>query len=400
MVRRLNPRVKPNPGSWLSPYAARMRCGIVGGLAAVLELVVLLGCGPVGPKIREFDLDKDVQRQVTVDREEGVYLGHVSSVTLSDGKTILISYPKGHGKGPIVLKRTTDGGKTWSERLPTPESWQTSQETPTLFRLRDPKDGHSRLVLFSGLFPIRMARSEDDGATWTQLEPVGEWGGIVAMGFVHQFEDGRAIAMFHDDGRFIRFGGTVSRVMTLYQTESSDGGLTWTVPKAVFASEQVNLCEPGLVVFPDSGRLAVLLRENRRLKNSHVIFSSDQGKTWTQPQELPAALTGDRHIARFTPDGRLVVVMRDMAKDSPTKGDWVMWVGSCEDLVKGGEGQYRVRLKDNLDSWDCAYSGLERLSDGSLLAISYGHWTRGQQPYILSVRIATQELDRMAKDQP
>ena len=38
--------------------------------------------------------------------------------------------------------------------------------------------------MFSGLYPCRMAVTEDDGATWSEIEPVGDWGGIVAMGSV------------------------------------------------------------------------------------------------------------------------------------------------------------------------------------------------------------------------
>ena len=48
-------------------------------------------------------------------------------------------YPKGHGRGAIVMKRSTDGGLTWSDRLPTPENWATSKETPTIHRVVDPQ---------------------------------------------------------------------------------------------------------------------------------------------------------------------------------------------------------------------------------------------------------------------
>jgi len=32
----------------------------------------------------------------------------------------------------------------------------------------------------------------------------------------------------------------------------------------------------------------VLLRENSRKLNSFVIFSNDEGRTWSAPRELPA----------------------------------------------------------------------------------------------------------------
>ena len=83
------------------------------------------------------DLAGETSRQVVVDREPGQYLGHPTTVLLEDGRTILCVYPKGHGKGAIVSKRSEDGGKTWSGRLPTPASWATSLETPTIYRTVD-----------------------------------------------------------------------------------------------------------------------------------------------------------------------------------------------------------------------------------------------------------------------
>ena len=53
----------------------------------------------------------------------------------------------------------------------------------------------------------------------------------------------------------------------------------------------------------------------------------------------------------------------------------------------------RVRLMKNHKGNDCCYSGLERLPDGMLVATTYGHWTEGEQPYIVSVRMKIEELD-------
>ena len=124
------------------------------------------------------------------------------------------------------LYRSTDGGKTWSDRLPTPGNWETSLETPTLYRTID-SSGKKRVLLFSGLYPIRMAVSENDGMDWSELKPIGEYGGIVAMGSLARMKNGDYAAWFHDDGRYYRQGGKVSKEFTLYQTLSHDGGLTW-----------------------------------------------------------------------------------------------------------------------------------------------------------------------------
>ncbi len=260
-----------------------------------------------------LDLADDHYRQVVVDHEAGQYLGHPTTALLDDGRTILTVYPKGHGRGGIVYKRSTDGGLTWSERLPTPESWLTSREVPTLHRMTD-ASGKKRIVMFSGLHPVRMAVTEDEGKTWSELAPVGDWGGIVTMGcdFEVRGQPGCYRVLFHDDGRFFRADSKQKKpvVFTLYSSTTSDGGLTWSEPSAIFASSDVHLCEPGVIRSPDGKRLAVLLRENSRKKNSHLIVSDDEGATWSAPRELPVTLTGDRHTGRYGPDGRLLISFR------------------------------------------------------------------------------------------
>ena len=203
------------------------------------------------------------------------------------------------------------------------------------------------------------------------------------------------MALFHDDGRYLRNTGKVTKFQ-VFKTLSEDGGLTWSEPVVIAGHPTAHLCEPGLVRSPDGGQLAVLLRENSRKFNAFGIFSNDEGETWSEPRELPGALTGDRHTARYAHDCRLVITFRDMAHDTPTYGDWVAWVGTYEDIVEGREGQYRVRLMDNLKGCDCAYPGLELLPDGTFVATTYGHWTEGEEPYIVSVRFKLGEVDARA----
>lgn len=383
-----------------------------------------------------IDLNDETTRQVVVDREEGQYLGHPTTVLLEDRRTILAVYPKGHGRGEIVYKRSTDGGLTWSDRLKTPESWKTSLEVPTIFSTIDPQ-GEKHLIIFSGLYPARLAHSEDDGLTWSGLEPAGDWGGIVVMASLTGLKTGRGhyMALFHDDLRFMTADGQGKYIedrksndqvlFTLYKTFSYDGGLTWSNPEPILSRRDMNLCEPGMIRSPDGKTLAVLLRENARRANAQIIFSNDEGKNWSAPRALPNELNGDRHILKFTPDGRLLVVFRDISparfrKDldgfakersevnlskvsketgqgSPTEGDWVGWVGTWRDLVIGNPGQYRIRFKDNIHSWDCCYPGVELLPDGTFVVTTYGHWEKDEEPYIISIRFKMDELDKKKK---
>ncbi len=380
----------------LSMMGMMLTTGLLLSLISTLTIAAVPAEGlPAGYSIPLVDLSQETFRQVVVDREAGQYLGHPTTVLLEDGRTLIAVYPKGHGKGAIVMKRSSDGGVTWSPRLPTPQSWATSLEVPTLYRTIDP-EGVGRLILFSGLNPIRMAASADDGLSWGELEPIGDFGGIVAMASLERIADGRYLALFHDDGRFIRSGGRAQEtpLFKVYKTLSSDGGLTWSEPEVIASRPDVDLCEPGLIRSPDGRQMAVLLRENSRTRNSFVIFSDDEGATWSPPRELPGALTGDRHTGVYAPDGRLFLSFRDTTRESPTQGDWVGWVGHYRDIAAGREGQYRVRLMDNHHRWDCAYPGVVLLPDGTIVTTTYGHWAKGQEPYIVSVRFTLEELDR------
>lgn len=343
--------------------------------------------------LTRIDLDQELMRQVVVDREPGQYLGHPTTALLEDGKTILTVYPKGHGKGAIQFKRSIDGGLTWSERLPTPPSWTTSLETPTIHRITDPRTKKKRLIVWSGLYPARFSISEDDGATWSELKPAGNWGGIVVMSALERLQNGDYLAMFHDDGRFFLSPAQSTGRFSLYKTISHDGGLSWSFPECIYGSSDLNLCEPGIIRSPNHKTIAVLLRENSRKFNSQIIFSKDEGKTWSLPRALPRVLCGDRHTARYAPDGRIFISYRFMPPEDEWKGDWVGWVGTWDDLVNAKDGQYLVRLKDNRDSWDCGYPGVECLPSGTFVTTTYGHWTTGEEPYILSVRLRLTELD-------
>ncbi len=419
-----------------------MKYGLLFGFCFLITTAIAQEVNNIGIDIKGFsknyyslpfiDLDRDSHRQVIVDKKKGQYLGHPTTVLLEDGKTMYCVYPKGHGRGGIVMKRSDDGGLSWSKRLPMPKSWETSREVPTLFPVEDAV-GNKRVIMFSGLYPTRMAMSEDNCQNWSELEIVGDWGGIVVMGDLVPLRTGKGhyMAMFHDDERFFtKDGRTIDAVakagnnlplFTLYKTFSYDGGLTWSYPQQVFQSRVIHLCEPGLIRSPDGREIAMLLRENSRRMNSQIMFSRDEGKTWTTPRQLPNSLTGDRHQAIYTPDGRLLISFRDNAPGtsrfrklknqckncdekmlyeqagpvSPTAGDWVAWVGTYEDLKEGKEGQYRIRLKDNTKGNDCAYPAIELLPDGTIVATTYGHWDEDEAPYIMSVRFKMEEIDSL-----
>jgi hypothetical protein len=358
---------------------------------------------PRGYSIPFIDLAGETHRQVLVDQIPGVYLGQPDTVLLADNHTILLAYPHGHGghsKTPqTYLKRSDDGGRTWSNRLPTPPSFKAKHNAPVLHRVTDAK-GKERILLITSWPRMKQSVSKDNGKTWSPLAPIfpdsmkGKPGdcGYAPPKSVMAVAGGRHIALYHDLLR------ERPRRIEIVQIESLDGGLTWGTPRIVSRHPkfpEAHPCEPCLIRSPDGKQILCLARENKRKHNSLVMVSNDDGKTWSEMVELPGALTGDRHLARYTSDGRLLVVFRDMAHDTPTRGDFVAWVGTYEDILAGRQGQYRVRLLDNHGRpGDTGYSGLERLHDGTFVATTYCVLKKGEQPCIVSVRFTVDDLDR------
>lgn len=370
--------------------------------------------------IPTIDISGETARQVVVAQgTPDVYQGHVHTLLMPDGKTIFAVWTYGHGGHCGPMKRSDDGGRTWSELLKVPDSWTKASNCPTIHRLTDPQ-GKARLVVFACArgFEGSLARSvsEDEGRTWSEMEPCENVPCGVPPTSVEPVDGGkRYLAWFHIGSK----RGDRSP-LTVLQAASADGGLTWgdvkTVcfipgkdPAAYEKSQKAfdgsidgaDPCEPAVVRSPDGKQLALLMRENRRRLNSLYCTSDDEGRTWSAPKELTASLTGDRHTARYAKDGRLVIVMRDMAAESPTKGHFVAWVGKYDDIVNGREGQYRVKLLHSHRGSDCGYPGLECLPDGTLVATTYIKYRPGpEKNSVVSTRFKLDEIDAKAAANP
>ncbi|MBP7275689.1 MAG: exo-alpha-sialidase [Kiritimatiellae bacterium] len=373
-----------------------------------------------------LDLARESSLFTTVERRE-TYLGHPSTVLFRDGRTLLVAYPDGHGRGNLILRRSRDAGNTWQ---PVALANQRVEETPVLYRLDMP--GGAERVLLVTCRPregvLEWMWSDDRGDTWSARQSwklEGTQGIIVALASLWPIPGDTPAwrGVFHDF-RFDNYtvdlrletdaqGATVCRFDNLRRIE-------YATAEGLAAARRAGLCEAGLAVRPDGRRIALLFRPEKRVTNSMVSFSDDAGLTWTDPREMPGALTGHRHESVNLADGRMMVFMRDYSPlnpGNPSHGDWVAWVGTFEDIERGREGQYRIRLRRNYGNstnnsiGDCGYSGVEMLPDGTVLAITYGHWEvvpgsthpnhpdgRGKPSYILQIKIDPRKADAWVKD--
>ena len=129
--------------------------------------------------------------------------------------------------------------------------------------------------------------------------------------------------------------------LQVLQSITRDGGFSWSEPVMACDGKQMEggkkPCEPYVFRSPDGNELACIMRENGRTGTSLVMFSQDEGKTWSKPADTPWGLTGDRHHGLYLPDGRLVIVFRNTAPNAPAH--FIAWVGTYDDIKQGRPGQ-------------------------------------------------------------
>lgn len=380
-----------------------------------------------------LDLNDQPAHFVTVAREAGQYLGHPTTVLFADGKTMLAAFPTAHGKGDLRLRRSHDGGQTWAD---VDAQGIQLHEVPILYLLKMP-DGGERVLMTTcrvGAGVLLWTWSDDQGANWTimrERKMEGVRGILVALASLWSVRDatdehGRWRGVFHD---FNYDNYTIDMVLKKDATDPRGWAcdfealrrIEYATANGLQRARHAGLCEAGIVRSPDESQLALLMRPQHKRTNAMIVFSEDEGLSWTDPIELPGSLTGERHVARYGPDGRLVICFRDYSPlnpGNPSHGDWVAWVGTWDDLVTGGQGNYRIRLKRNYGNstnaniGDCGYTGVEVLPDGTFVCTTYGHWDlehgvkhprhpdgRGKPPYIISARFQLHDMDALLKQE-
>ena len=342
------------------------------------------------------------------------YLGQPDMVMLDDNHTLLTVYPVGHGHGKLVMQVSEDAGETWTEKTDIPFSWSKSLETPTIYKLHL-ANGTTRLMLITGLpnwgtgetdanghiGGWNTSYSDDGGKTWTEYKNWYEKKAdgstnytIVAMASMIQLKDENGndiqkwMGVYHD-ADYVNY--------KTYLTFDENGNEQWSEPEKYLSEYRAiestyQMCEIGMFRSPDGKRIVGLARSQSHNNPSTLIYSDDEGETWSEPMDLPGSLAGERHKALYDPvSGKLVITFREIQYDLNKNnqfdgandwmaGDWVAWVGTYEDLMEQNDGQWHILLcedwANNRYSGDTGYTGMVVLPDGTFVMDSYGHWDK------------------------
>lgn len=349
---------------------------------------------PYGPFL---DLSSETNRHVVIAAgTPEIYQGHATTALLADGKTMLAVWTAGHGGGCGPAATSADGGKTWQridDRFPA--AYTTWKNCPAIFRMADPQ-GKERLFVFACGKPdkannraLEMTRlvSDDLGVTWRILPPLPVTC-VMPLCSVIRLKDGAYLGQYND-----RWPEKKKMWNRVFQIVSRDGGMTWSAPLPVAQHPAMNLCEPFLLHSPDGGELCAILRDNAKNALSKLIFSRDEGKTWTAPEEAAWGLTGHRHQGVQRKDGRWVIAFRDAAPGSPTGGHFMAWAGTYEELRNKQPGQ-RIKLLHSHAGWDCGYAALTLFPDETILATTYiKYWNDARKHSVVGVRLSPGDLN-------
>lgn len=364
----------------------------------ILFLSALLATSLHGetPFAPDLDLSSDASRHVIIAAgTPDLYQGHATTALLADGKTLFSVWTEGHGGPCGPLATSEDGGRIWrrvDERLP--DVYRTAKNCPAIYRMTDPQ-GQERLWIFActGVDPknnraTAMARvmSEDNGKTWRAMPPLPVTC-VMPMCSVIRLKDGTTLGQYND-----RWPEQRPKWNRIFQMRSPDGGLTWQDAHPVAQDADMNLCEPFLLASPDGSELCAILRDNAQNALSKLIFSTDQGRTWSAPADAAWGLTGHRHSGVQLKDGRWVIAFRDTAPASPTSGHFVAWTGTYDDIKARRSGR-RIKLLHSHAGWDCGYASLARFPDDTILATTYiKYWNDARKHSVAGVFIKPEDL--------
>ncbi|MCQ2389248.1 MAG: glycoside hydrolase, partial [Kiritimatiellae bacterium] len=364
-------------------------------LAVLASAVASAVAMPESAGLPVLDLSADAWRQSFVAQgTKETYEGHPTTLLSDDRRTMFCIWTPGHGGAVSRLARSDDGGRSWTridELLPA-DYVASNLNCPTFQKIKGP-GGKTRYFVFSCKLkpetdasgrkltkPERLAglgilMSEDDGKTWRELPNQPHLSAAMPPTGLMQLKDGTT-ALFGQVrcNRAVKTDGP-NDDQEIWMSVSRDGGFTWGEARVVASKPGRNLCEPCCLRSPDGRSLALLMRDNRHTGPSAISFSHDEGRTWSEPRDTQPGLTGDRHEAIMLPDGRYFIAFRNRHVGDPLYGQFMAWVGTWDDLVRGGKGQCRVHLLKHHGKpgrWpgneiDTGYPGVELLPDGTIV---------------------------------
>lgn len=206
----------------------------------------------------------------------------------------------------VWMIRSTDHGISWS----TPYRCQVNSPHGPV-QLSDGRLLYAGKELWHGDNRIGVCESKDDGKSWQWLATIPTRSGDNHRNYheLHAVETSKGKLIVH-----IRNHNTKNSRETL-QTESSDGGKTWSEPHSIGVWGL-----PSHLLRLKDGRLLMSYGHRRKPFGNQARISDDEGKSWSEPMIISGdGIGGDLgypSTVQLT-DGSLLTVWYERMKGSP-----------------------------------------------------------------------------------
>jgi len=269
-----------------------------------LSLIIVLtfcylGCGNQHSKSENNTNESVIQdsaqffsQDVFVTGENNIHTYRIPSLITTNNGTVIALCDARVNKGndapnniDLVMKKSTDGGKTWSESkviadFPDEEcagdaSMVIDKETGTLwvaydYAVPDPQGYFGRLL------KIHIMKSEDEGETWSFPVDIS----YLTKGKDFWLQNSTGVGLYTDDGVIIfpMYSCTEGRGFQTLLVYSKDRGKTWFLSNGVGDLDNYNV-EPQIVSL-SGGRIMANMR--REPEYRRIAITDDLGKTWSE----------------------------------------------------------------------------------------------------------------------
>ena len=320
-------------------------------------------------------------------------------VQAADGSLVAIADKRGDALGDlpniisVVAKRSTDGGKTWSNMVTIAQGNATAgttygdaaavldEETGDIISVFVGNENYGSncvgLWASNSSYPLRLYKSvsKDNGVSWTTPEDISDavYGGIygAASKWIGLFAgSGSALQLKQGDnkGRLMfvvaaRNNNSWGGAMSNYAVYSDDHGATWQVSENAACANG----DEAKVVELSNGDILMSIK-NRNKGSRLMAKSTDGGKTWTTAELNPnipdPACNGD--LVSYT-HGGVHYLLHSLPASNSTRENVTIYLSSDD----GGKWEIKRQVYEGYS----AYSTLQVLNDGTIgIIVEEGKW--------------------------
>ncbi|MCK4749251.1 MAG: exo-alpha-sialidase [Bacteroidales bacterium] len=238
-----------------------------------------------------------------------------------------------HAENKIVLKRSLDAGKTWSELQKVADAGRDSLNNPLAVQ----DSGSGKIILMYQHYPFTKQDEVKDPGIWKS------------------HADQRFPPNIHEAA--VQEGYEGDKICRTFMISSEDDGATWTAPldltRALKRPQKVTSYAggPGIGIQVKNGKhkgriIMPFSHGPWSDMKVYTVYSDDQGGTWKRGQTVPSGLTGMPNEVQMVElkDGRIMLNAR------PFKGKPFRMVSFSRD---GGDSWSELNYDGALPDPDC-----------------------------------------------